>query len=135
MGYAVIDNGMVVNIAEANAVFAASQGWIDGVGAAIGDLWDGTQFSKPPAPPPAVPQSVAMWKARTVLLDVDGQNLNPRVDQLIAALPEPYQSAAKVKWDYAGFVDRTDSLVLALIQQTSLTEERTDALFIQAATL
>lgn len=47
MRYAIIENGIVANIAEAGADFAMSQGWIDAAGGAIGDLWDGVVFSKP----------------------------------------------------------------------------------------
>ena len=47
MAYAIIENGAVANIVEAESDFAASQGWIDAAGAAIGDLWDGVRFTKP----------------------------------------------------------------------------------------
>lgn len=49
--FATIDAGRVTNIIEAEAAFAASIGAIDAAGAAIGDLWNGSTFSKP-APPP-----------------------------------------------------------------------------------
>lgn len=46
--FATIDAGRVTNIIEADAAFAVSIGAIDATGGAIGDLWDGTQFIKPP---------------------------------------------------------------------------------------
>lgn len=49
--FAIIDAGRVINIIEADAEFAASIDAIDATGAAIGDLWDGQQFTSPPAPP------------------------------------------------------------------------------------
>lgn len=51
MKYAIIENGVVTNLALSD--YAVEENWIafdDGV--AIGDLWDGSTFSKqPPAPP------------------------------------------------------------------------------------
>lgn len=50
MRYAIIENGVVVNIAEAEPEFAAEKGWIelpDGIG--IGCTYDGESFSQPEA--------------------------------------------------------------------------------------
>lgn len=47
--YAIVENGKVVNIAEADADLANAKGWllINGNGTAtIGDLYDGVQFTK-----------------------------------------------------------------------------------------
>ena len=51
MKYAIIENGVVVNLAKADAPLA--ENWIEFDGAVnIGDLYDGTSFSPaPPAPP------------------------------------------------------------------------------------
>ena len=46
--YAIIEDNVVVNVAEAEAEFAATQGWIEAGDAGIGWLWDGKQFSPPP---------------------------------------------------------------------------------------
>lgn len=51
MRHAIIANGVVVNMAEAEAEFGAAQGWIASETASIGDLWDGSTFSKPPVDP------------------------------------------------------------------------------------
>lgn len=53
MRAAIIENGVVINIAVADADFAAEQGWIMSDVAQIGDLWDGETFTSPPAPEPA----------------------------------------------------------------------------------
>jgi len=53
MRAAIIENGVVVNIAVADPDFAAEQGWIVSDVAQIGDLWDGGTFTSPPAPEPA----------------------------------------------------------------------------------
>ena len=48
--FAIIDAGRVINHAEADAEFAASQGWIPAVDSRIGDFWDGQKFTPAPAP-------------------------------------------------------------------------------------
>lgn len=48
MKAAIIEDGKVVNIVEAEADFADAQGWIEAGNACIGWLWDGEQFSPPP---------------------------------------------------------------------------------------
>jgi hypothetical protein len=55
MRAAIIKNGIVINVAEADADFAAEQGWIVSETAQIGDLWDGETFTSPPTPEPAPP--------------------------------------------------------------------------------
>ncbi len=57
MRYAIIENGVVVNVAVADAEFAAAQGWLacDGT-VQPGDLYDGTNYTRPePAAPPPPP--------------------------------------------------------------------------------
>ena len=49
MNYAIIQNGVVANIAVAD--FALANNWIDAQNAAIGDLWDGAVFSTPAKEP------------------------------------------------------------------------------------
>lgn len=49
--YAIIENGVVVNIVVSDADFAAQNGWIslpNGFG--IDDLYDGSTFTKAPEP-------------------------------------------------------------------------------------
>lgn len=58
-GFAIIENGVVVNMAVASPEFAASQGWIavpDGVG--IGWSYDGQTFIVPPPPAEPTPAPV-----------------------------------------------------------------------------
>lgn len=47
---AIVENGVVVNIALAEPDFAAEQGWIVSDTAKIGDLWDGQTFTSAAAP-------------------------------------------------------------------------------------
>lgn len=51
MRYAIIENDVVVNVAEAEPDFAASQDWIEAGEASIGWLWDGEKLTPPPASP------------------------------------------------------------------------------------
>ena len=46
--YAIIENNVVTNVAEADADFAASQGWVEAGDAGIGWLWDGEKLTPPP---------------------------------------------------------------------------------------
>jgi len=54
MRYAIIENGVVVNVAVADAEFAAAQGWVSCPDTVqIRDTYDGQTFTPaPPAPPP-----------------------------------------------------------------------------------
>lgn len=45
--FAIIQGGTVANIVEAEADFAATQGWIDASSATIGDTYENGQFIKP----------------------------------------------------------------------------------------
>ena len=47
--YAIIEEGSVVNLVEATAKFAKSQGWVACPEAGIGWTWDGEQFLPPTA--------------------------------------------------------------------------------------
>lgn len=60
--FAIIDAGRVINHAEADADFAASQGWVPAGESRIGDLWDGKAFT--PAPTPPGPSQFDLDKAR-----------------------------------------------------------------------
>ena len=60
--FAIIDAGRVINVVEAEADFAQSQGWIPAGDSNIGDLWDGENFT--PAPPPPEPSQFDRDEAR-----------------------------------------------------------------------
>jgi hypothetical protein len=59
MRAAIIENGIVINVAETDSNFATEQGWVLSDTAQIGDLWDGATFTSPPVsepePEPAPP--------------------------------------------------------------------------------
>lgn len=132
--FAIIDAGRVINHAEADADadFAASQGWIPAGDSRIGDSWDGETFTPAPPAPPAVPSVVTMRQARLALL---GAGLLDDVEAAIAALPSPQKEAAKIEWEYSQEVQRHNGFVFVLAPMLGMTAEQTDALFIVAANL
>lgn len=130
--FAIIDAGRVINHAEADAAFAASQGWIPAGNSRIGDLWDGNVFTPAPPPPTPVPAAVTMRQARLALL---GVGLLDDIDAAINALPSPQKEAARIEWEYSQEVQRHNGFVSVLAPALGLTAEQTDALFVQAAKL
>ena len=59
--FAIIDAGRVINHAEADSDFAASQGWIPAGESRIGDLWDGEIFT-PAQPATLIERQTATWE-------------------------------------------------------------------------
>lgn len=133
MRYAIIDNGVVTNVAWAeDAQFAADQGWVAcGPTVQPGDAYTNGSFSPAPAKP-AVPAVVTMRQARLALLQA-GKLAD--VDTAIAALPSPAKEAAQIEWEYATEVKRDSALVAQLAPALNLDAAALDALFTQAATL
>lgn len=130
MKYAIIENGVVVNVAVAEAPLA--ENWISSASAAIGDTYEGGSFVRPPDPPPAVPQSVTMRQARLALLASGKLAL---VDAAIEALPEPQRAQAQIEWEFASEILRASPLVEAMGAALGLDDAALDALFAEAAAL
>ncbi len=132
--FAIIENGAVENLAVADEPLA--ENWVrlqPGQFASIGYLWDGEEFTPPPALAAPVPQSVTMRQARLALL---GAGLLDNVDAAMAAIPdETMRRAAQIEWEYAATVDRTSALVSNLSGALGLTDAQLDALFIAAGAL
>ena len=59
--FAIIDAGRVINHAESDSEFAASQGWIPAADSRIGDFWDGEIFT-PAQPEPLPERQAAAWE-------------------------------------------------------------------------
>ena len=132
MRAAIIENDIVVNVAEADAYFAEAQGWIASDVAKIGDLWDGETFTSPPSPPPPVPKSVSMRQARLALLNA---GLLDDVEAAIITMDEAQRAQTQIEWEYAQEVQRDNALVAALGPKLGLDDAAIDSLFSMAATL
>ena len=130
MKYAIIENGVVVNVAVAEAPLA--ENWIASESAAIGDTYEGGNFVRPPDPPPAVPQAVTMRQARLALL---AAGKLAGVDAAIEALPEPQRTQAQIEWEFASEILRASPLVEAMGAALGLDDAVLDALFVEAAAL
>jgi hypothetical protein len=74
MRFAIVKNGVVENIVEADQTLATAKGWIRTDSAGPGWLFDGRDFrdSTPPKPPPGPSQR-----------DVDLVNAHAKIDEVI----------------------------------------------------
>lgn len=80
-----------------------------------------------------VPEQVAMWQARTILIEDD---LLDEVDAFLAAIPDvKTRKLAQTKFQYSGTVRRDDPLVTNVIPALGKTEEEINQMFIRAAAL
>ena len=133
MQYAIIENNIIVNVAEADAPLADN--W-EPLQADAGIGWARTEPGMPfeaPAPAPGpVPPSVTMRQARLALL---GAGLLDDIDAAINALPSPQKEAARIEWEYATDVQRSSGLVPMMGAALGLDDAALDALFIEAAAL
>lgn len=132
MRHMVIENGEAVNAIEVLDPAEFPQ-WtlVRSDTAAIGDLWDGQAFTKPPAPARAVPQSVPMAAARTVMRrrGITAQ----MVIEAINASPDPDErDEALIAFEFRTEVRRHSPLVLALAPALNLDEATLDDMFIEA---
>jgi len=75
MRYAIIENGVVVNVAVADAEFAAAQGWVSCPDTVqIRDTYDGQTFTPaPPAPPPPPPPTPTKEELLVKLQELQAQ--------------------------------------------------------------
>jgi hypothetical protein len=83
--------------------------------------------------PNAVPESIAMWQARSVLIDAGLLNA---VNAYINGIADPIiQGKARAKFEYSSTMRRDDPLLIAIAPALGLTDAQIDTLFIQAAAL
>lgn len=129
--YAIISGGVVTNVIEADEAFAAQVGGVASATAGVGDLWDGSVFSRP-APAPVVPSFVTMRQARLALL---GAGKLAAVDTAIASLSSPAKEAAQIEWEYSNEVQRHNGFVAQLGPALGLDSAALDGLFIAAGGL
>lgn len=130
--YAIIENGIVVNVAMADPEYADAQGWVAAQGAGIGWAWDGETFTAPPAPPEPVPQSVATCQWCLALLAV---GKFAQVLPIIDAMVEPQRSAFRIEFERRTMIDRTSDFANTICHALGLSDAATDDLFRAAALL
>lgn len=130
MKFAIIENGRVANVAESDAGFAASQGWIPAAHAAIGDAWDGEAFTAPPATPTPVPQAVTPLQG---LLAIDLAGLSVAYEAWASDPARTFSERAFIQ--KAQTWRRDDPLLQAATDALGMTPAQLDALFIAAAKL
>ena len=88
--YAIIDGGVAVNIAEAEADYAESKGWVSAEHANIGDTWDGSAWHAADELPPTVPDAITRAQGKAALIRAD---LMPAVLAFIASIGDPKDRA------------------------------------------
>lgn len=132
MQYAIIENDMIVNIAEADEPLAenweplqvsAGRGWVR---PGPGQPW---QSPEPAAP--TVPASVTRAQGKAALI---GAGLWPGVQAYVAGIPDPTQQAlAEVALNDTLEWRRDSPFLAAAAAGLGLTPEQLDGLFIAAA--
>lgn len=127
MRAAVIENGIVTNIIEVDAL-DVFPGLVDAAGAHIGDTWNGAAFSRPAAVPAPVPTSISPAQARLAL---DAFGLLDKVDAAVAVADKKTQ----IVWAQATSIERHSPTVAAMAAALGLTDAQIDALFIAGAAI
>ena len=128
MKYAIIENGVVANIAVANAPLAAN--WVDGTGAQIGDEYVGGEFVRPEVIDP-VPEPVTRRQAKVALLQA---GLLDEVEAGIEAITDTItKRIAKLDWSEAQEFRRDWPLLNQLAAGMGITDGQLDELFRVAA--
>jgi ribosomal protein S16 len=117
--YAILQDGVVVNIVVADAETAEANGWVEAVG----------QYAAIPSPV-VVPESVTMAQARKALLSA-----GITAAMVSKAIAELEDDAAAIDWEYSTVVRRSAALVEVLGDALGLTDSEINSLFIQAAGL
>ena len=123
--WAIIDGGVVVNIAIADA--ALEDNWVPADDAAIGDLYVAGAFVRPQTTAP-VPEAVTPVQFRRALRQA---GLYDAVAAYVATQDADTQDA----WEYAVSIPRDDALVARAAAELGQSDEEVDDLFRLAATL
>jgi hypothetical protein len=136
MQAAVIEDGKVVNLIEIERLdLIPGLVCVDAGDGQIGDRWDGSAFVKPAPPVPQVyvPESIAMWQARQILIEDD---LLDTINAILASIPdERARKLAQAKFEYSSTVRRDDALVKQVIPKLGKSEADIDQMFIRGAAL
>ncbi len=138
MRIALIRNGVVENVVEADEDLAPAEGALAVPAQNSGPRWtyDGANFHAP-YENASVPDSVTMFQAREQLRRTPAPSGGTLLDSVNAYVEsrsgeEPTLALA---WEYATEVHRAGAFVAALASVFSLSDEALDELFRQAATI
>ncbi len=134
MRAAAIEDGIVVNVIEVDSLEALPDVHLEyAETAAVGDRWSAGEFSKPPAPPPPVPQTVTSRQAIQALIK---RGLDDDVDAALAAIADPVQrKLMRAEYDKSQVFERDRPLVIQIGAAIGLDAAGLDDLFSFASTL
>lgn len=93
------------------------------------------QIDKHLSPGVQTPQSPASVTMRQARLALHTAGLLQPVEDAIALMPEPDQTAARIEWDYASRVERSSQFVAMLGTAIGLDDAQMDELFMAASIL
>ena len=134
-----VADGYVMQVEPMGGDFAvtAEYQWVNCPDNVTDDFtYDGTNFNEPPPPPPPpeppIPSTVSMYQARTALSRAGHL---ATVEAALATMPGPAGEEARIKWEFAPTVKRTDALTAAMAGVLGLTEQQLDDLFTTAAAI
>ena len=124
----VIENGIVTNTIEVDSLEFMPNLVSAESGGAIGDLYENGVFTKPPEPPPVVPQVVSRAQFILALLQI---GLLDEVEAAIAAADRATQINYKERLEF----ERSYPLIATMAAVMGKTDAEIDGLFVLAATL
>lgn len=128
----VIENGLVVNTIEVEALDFMPHLVSAEDGGSIGDRYENGEFIKPEAPPEAAPQQCTRRQGRLALLQYE---LLDDVENAIAAIADPIeQRAAQIEYE-ADTWERSNPFVQQMWARLGGTPDQLDDLYRLAVTL
>lgn len=138
MRIAIIRDGLVVNVIEADGAFDPGDGTLAAPAEEAGPGWtyDGAKFTPPPDVVRA-PDAVSMFQAREALRRTeraDGGNLLDAVGAFVDS-QRTEQPTLALAWEYATEVERRGVFVTTLAAKFGLDDAALDELFRRAATI
>lgn len=129
---AIIENGVVVNVVEAEESFAQAQGWIINPNVNRGDIYSNGTFMPPEPDPEPVPASISIRKFWQQLY-LDGVTEDHAIATVEAQLPNPQRALVLIDLKKSQIVLRDRP---ALVQLAPLlgydTPEKMDEFFRKA---
>lgn len=128
MKFAIVNEDVVVNIAEAPDEFGIANDWIASETAKIGDAWDGESFTTP-IPVQIIPESVTALQG---LLALEEQGLSQAYEEWASSNERTFVEKAFI--NKAITWKRTDPVLQEGAAALGLSTEDLDSLFLLAST-